>query len=428
MPFLLAATGLFGVAPAAPALDPVAVPVGIDATGGADVTDALQRFIDAVPDGREVRFPADSRYRIDGTLLVVERRNLVFDGNGAVFMAVARGGERRSQWLVRDSARIVFRDMTVRGAHARGGTSEDAYVAELEAQHGFELEGVDGVELDTVRVTDVYGDFVYVGRNPRRQPSRNVWIHDSTFMRNGRQGIAVTDANGVVIEHNDFAETRRSTIDLEPNAPSWRVSDVFVLDNTVGEGRLLFVASHGQGRVNNVVIARNALTGHALTVDVVAGEGGRRSNWIVDDNTSDTPLRRRALRFRGVDGVRVRGNRQPVSGEYAVALSDVCGARITDNDFDGAGVRRVGGDCGAPLVSPARPAFAGPAAPPRAPATPTTLAPRPGPRRAAPPEAPARGAPGVPVLGFALVLGTLAAVVVSVMLVRRAGRGRPPAR
>ena len=169
-------------------------------------------------------------------------------------------------------------------------------------------------QVDHVTVTNVYGDFVYLGLDQHEVGSRNIWIHDSTFRSNGRQGIAVTAAQGVIIERNSFTNPRRSTIDLEPTGHRWVVDHVFVLDNTVGKGRLLFVASHGQGPVNDIVISGNHLTNHGLTIDVDPPKSRRRSNWIVTNNTSATAVKSRPLRFIDIDGLVVRGNQQAVSG------------------------------------------------------------------------------------------------------------------
>ena len=250
--------------------------------------------------------------------------------------------------------------MIVRGANAKGGVGKGAYVAKLETQHGFRFEGVNGAELDHVQVHDVYGDFVYIGRDKSHVPSHDVWIHNCTFTRNGRQGVSVTAATDVIIEHNYFNNTRRATIDLEPNSRSWHVSDVFVLNNTVGKGRLLFVASHGQGPVNSVVISGNKLLGHPLTIDVEPPGSQRRSNWVVVNNTSDTSVRSRPMRFFSVDGLIVRGNRQQVTGgDPGVVLDHVCGAQVSGNQFGSGGVRRTASQCNAPLVVPAVPAIPG---------------------------------------------------------------------
>ena len=329
------------------------VPRTIDADGRTDDTKALQRFIDKVPNGRVIKFRPGGRYRVDGTLFVENRRNLTFDGQGALVFAKTRGGPDRGEWWVKGGAQIVFRNLSVQGANPRGGVSKGAYVRKLETQHGFRFEGVNGAELDHVRVTDVYGDFVYVGRDKKRRPSRNVWIHDSTFLRNGRQGIAVTAATNVIIERNRFNDTRRSTVDLEPNARSWHISNVFVLHNTVGKGRLLFVASHGQGSVNDVVISGNRLLGHPLTIDVMPGGNQRRSNWVVTNNVSNTIVHSRPMRFFAVDGLVVSGNTQRVTGKRpGVVIDGDCGASVSNNQFGTGSVRRNGARCAAALTIP----------------------------------------------------------------------------
>lgn len=336
------------------------VPRSIDSTGRLDVTNPLQRFLASVPGGHEIRFAKNGRYRVEGTLFLRGRRNITIDGNGATVFATTRGGPDRAQWWIKDGARIVFRNITVLGANPHGGSSEDAYVRKLELQHGFRFEGVNGAELDHVQVHDVYGDFVYIGRDSLHVPSRNIWIHDSFFSRNGRQGISVTAATNVIIERNHIEHTRRSTVDLEPNGRSWLVTNVFVLNNTVGEGRLLFLASHGQGPVDNVVVSGNTLVGHPLTIDAKAAPKTRRSNWIIVNNISDTTVHGRPMRFFGIDGLVVRGNRQLVTGNTpGVVLNDVCGARVSNNQFGSGGVHQSTATCSAPLVVPRLPQIPG---------------------------------------------------------------------
>jgi hypothetical protein len=410
------------VAGASAAITPptISVPASIDGSGAHDVTAALQRFLSGVADGSVVRLGSKASYRVDGTLLLDHRHNLTIDGNGARVFAETRGGKARSQWYVRDGSNIVFRDLTVQGANPHGGTGENAYVRKLEHQHGFRIEGANGVQLDHVTVGDVYGDFVYVGRDPQHVGSRNVWVHDSRFMRNGRQGIGVVAADNVVIERNHFTQTRRATIDLEPNARSWLVSRVFVLDNVVGPGRLLFVASHGQGPVDDVMIAGNRLQDHSLTIYVAAGGKKRRSNWVVRDNTSDTTVNTPPMRFAGIDGLLIQNNRQQVDGERpAVTLSDDCGVRVTHNDFGPAGsrVQRSGKACSAPLAVPQPAAIPGRASTPigAAPGTPQGRAV--GTPGARPDSA---GHHGIPAAAW-VALGIVAALIVfgAVVLVRR---------
>ena len=339
---------------------PVAfVPGTIDYTGATDVTDALQTFIDHVRDGWIVRFHRNGRYRVEGTILVVNR-TLTFDGQNATVFATTPGTLERSQWWITDGSGIIFRHLIVRGANPHAGLADDAYVPKLEKQHGFRIEGVQGLELDHVTVTDVYGDFVYIARDLAFVPSTNVWIHDSTFRRDGRQGISLIATEGVIIERNTIADTRRSTIDLEPNGPNQSVSNAFVLNNAVGPGRLLFVAAHGKGPVDNIVIFGNRLHNHLMTIDDLPPKDERRSNWIVAGNTSDSIAHSRPMRFFETDAVVVAHNTQPIdAGQSSVELTNVCGDRIANNDFGTASVHRVGPICTAPLTFPGQPTIPG---------------------------------------------------------------------
>jgi MYXO-CTERM domain-containing protein len=138
------------------------------------------------------------------------------------------------------------------------------------------------------------------------------------------------------------------------------VSNVFVLDNTVGPGRLLFIASHGQGPVDDVVISGNVLRGHDLTMDALPPEGERRSNWVITNNISDTVVKHRPMRFFGIDGLVVKNNTQRVTGgDPGVVLTDDCGTDVWGNDFGPTDVVRHGARCAAPLAIPALPAIPG---------------------------------------------------------------------
>jgi hypothetical protein len=427
------------VPPTVPGGPVVTVPASIDPTGRRDVTNALQQFFGSVPNGRDIRFGKGARYRVEGTLFLKNRAHLTIDGNGATVFATTRGAPDRAQFWIKDGTRIVFRDLEVRGANPNAGTGEKAYVRKLETQHGFRFEGVNGAELDHVQVHDVYGDFVYIGRDKKRVPSRDVWIHDSAFSRNGRQGIAVTAATNVIIERNHIDHTRRATIDLEPNSRSWHVTNVFVLNNIVGTGHLLFVASHGKGPVNDVVISGNRLVGHSLTIDSMGPANARRSNWVVVNNISDVSVHSRPMRFFGIDGLVVRGNKQLVTGNQpGVVLNNVCGADVSGNDFGSGGIRQPTAVCSAPLAIPAIPAIPGrgksgaiptvSTVPPTSTSSPTSVAPSSTlPPPSSVPGTSAPGSGGGFDLGDWVFVALGVCVLAAVVLALRARRPRPRA-
>jgi parallel beta helix pectate lyase-like protein len=313
----------------------VAVPSTVDATGRVDVTTPLHDFLAHVPNGSTVLFRAGGRYRVEGTLRLTDRHDLTFEGNGATIFATTKGDRTRSQWRFVRGQRIVFHDLSVRGAHPHAGMYDDAYQAKYEAQHAFEFQGTRDVLLDHVTATDVYGDFVYIGKDlDTRVWSARVTVRYSTFARNGRQGISVTAGRDVRIEHNIITDTRRSTIDLEPNTPSWGADGVVIADNVIGPGRLMFVAAGGNGPVNHVQVLRNDLRGHLLNVDVVAPNGTRRTDWVVDGNRSDKSANQRVVRLVRVDNVVVRNNRQSLSkAEAGIVLWGGCRYTVANNQL-----------------------------------------------------------------------------------------------
>ncbi len=336
--------------PSATASDTYTPSASIDRTGARDVTAELQKFLTSVPHHSKIVFPKNAKYRIEGTLQLARRNDMVVDGNGATFFATQPTTNRkRSQWIVSDISGLVFTNMTIRGAHRNGGTSNGAYVEALEAQHGLEIRGGDSIEVANLRISDVYGDFIYIAGSlpPAHASPENIYIHDSVFRRNGRQGVAVVQADNVVIANNDIADTRRATFDLEPNGANSWVRGVFIVNNRVGSGRLKFVAGHGLGDVSNIYIVGNELRGKHLSIDMAAPEGVRRSNVVVTANrtttAAGTPFET-VMRFINYDGVTVTDNVQPMNKGRDMSIAGVrnsCDVDVHGNDVGQYGVGQL---------------------------------------------------------------------------------------
>lgn len=401
----------------------------LDPTGAVDATEALQARLDATPDGGVLRLDAGATYRIDGTLLLVDRNDLRIDGAGARLVAGTEGASDRTHLRVVGGSGLVVSDLEIVGANPFAGLDDRAYQPDLVGQHGIRLEGATDVEIARVTVTDVFGDFVYVGRRDDGAWTERVWIHDSTFARSGRQGLTVTAGRDVVIERNRITDTRRATIDLEPNSPSWGAENIHILDNDVGPGRLLFVAAAGRGPVDDVVIARNRLRGHILNVWVEPPGNDRRGRFWVVDNTSDEPATRPPIRFTRVDGVVVTGNRQPMvrPGEPFVSALDSCGVEVEANDLAPGDLGLLTPpvcDASVPVDPPPPPSVAGRGAPAVATTSTTTTSPAPSPTTSTPAAPPASSAStaerALPWLVGAMAAATgVALLVVSVRRARR---------
>jgi hypothetical protein len=320
-------------------------PATIDRTGTQDVTAAMQAWLTKVPHHSTISFPAGAKYRAEGTLAIRRRNDIVVQGNGATFFATQISDVRdQAQWVLENDSNIVFSNLTIRGTHPNGGQDDDAYVPAREAQHGVLVQGGERIELRNLTITDVFGDFIYVGRSPSPTFGRpvDVSIHDNVMRRNGRQGVSVTDGTNVLIERNDIRDTRRATIDFEPGDSSG-VENAVVRDNKIGPGRLMFVAGHGMGDISNISITNNTLTGHSIGIDLAAESGDRRHSVVVQGNISDTPEanpRGALMRFVRYDFVDVRNNVNPTPATRqmsTVGTYDSCKVTSVNNDL-GAGM------------------------------------------------------------------------------------------
>lgn len=330
-------------------------PPSIDATGTDDVTTALLAWIGTVPDSSTIRLPAGARYRVEGTLLLRNRYGLTIEAAGATLVATTTGAdaERPAGVALRSWPRVrshvslvggggyVIRGLTIRGAHPFGGVGDSAYVEALEAQHGVNAIAVRGLVLDSITITDIYGDFVYLGHAGDEWTS-DVRISGSRFERNGRQGIGIVGARRVRIEGNYIGQVRRAGVDIEPNFSNGGAVDVVVRNNTFGPGRLNWVSSQGSsGIVDDVTFEANRLVGRPIIVNFAPPLGNVRTRIRFLDNVSDTVFgsTQAPFRFLRVSGLEVRGNVQPLAARremVGIDASEVCGAELEGNTFAGA--------------------------------------------------------------------------------------------
>jgi hypothetical protein len=319
------------------------VPASIDAPGAEDVSHLLMDFIASVPDSSIIRFPEGAVFRIERTIEVLHRNDLTFLGGSFITdlptlpELSSRGNRTRSHWRVRGGSNITFRGTRIRGAHPDAGTHSSAYVSDLEAQHGFDILGVKGVVIEDCAISDVYGDFIYIG-------SRNGWTEDvrvsrCKMERTGRQGIAITGGRRIVIEESYLAEVRRSVFDLEANTDSGGAEYVTIRRNHVVSKRLTWLANDGRGsNIRHIVIEDN-VSDTAMDILVLTPEGHRRGPFKIINNRSSASygsLAGRLMEFRRVDGLEVRGNYHRLQRDrdmYGARLTDCTDFVIEDNDF-----------------------------------------------------------------------------------------------
>ncbi|HET8654357.1 MAG TPA: hypothetical protein VFL93_02400 [Longimicrobiaceae bacterium] len=253
-----------------PTGDVYTVPASIRGDCRVDVTRAMQAWIKSVPDGSTLLFGKGACYRIDGGLVITDRHDLTFEGNGATFQVFSQGDSQRSNWSFRRGSDIMVHNMIVRGANPAAGTSAAAYVTALEWQHGFRFEGTQGATLDSVQVYDVYGDFVEAQMDKRGTglPARDITVRKSHFERNGRMGIGLTDVDGFTLEDSYLGDIRWSAVDLELNKDGTTGRNIRIVRNRFGPVRHALFSNHGAGSsedVGNIVFSDNEMVAAPVT-------------------------------------------------------------------------------------------------------------------------------------------------------------------
>ena len=328
----------------------LSVPDAITAASGKDVTVEFNAFLKDLPDGTTLNFPEKAEYRIEGTLLLEGKKGIVLEGNGATFRAtdpLPDYGKKenysdwkmvrtRSQWLIKDCENITVRDMRVIGAYKDGGR-EGEYDYNREAQHAFDILGVKGLIIEKIHASDVWGDGVYISKG-----SRDIIVRKSRIERTGRQGMAVGNAFGILIEDNDILNSRRGLLDIEPYGTDWACGDIRVIGNRFGDSRLLALPMGGSGSTGTVLVANNIFTGPngtPLVMHRTKSEGVKRGPFFFVGNEarvggSPAP----GLRFGEVHGVLIAGNSLSFNPKRSMSVLTIPlgPAGVFGNSFPGA--------------------------------------------------------------------------------------------
>jgi hypothetical protein len=267
-------------------------------------------------------FKTGATYRLDKGVILRNRRNLVFEGNGATLL-ISGCNQNDSGFLLDGDDRITIRDFKIVGDNAGGGTAS-SYRAGCEYQAGVTLLHATNVEISDVLISNVWGDCLFVDQAGSAW-SDGVWFHDSTCQLNGRQGVAITAGKHVTVERVAFDRLSRHVLDIEPYVASGGGTDIIFRDNTVtnyGTSRVnvntwyVFSAYSTQGSViRDVTVTANTVTGGTLSSQVNVN---RSQNIAFTNNTSSMSATGPVLVFVDVDGLTVTGNRQPLpSGSLA---------------------------------------------------------------------------------------------------------------
>lgn len=304
--------------------------ITLDSAALASVKGDLNRFfIEKVPDSSTVNFAVNIKY--DGVLLLKRRKNILIDGKGFTLSHLTTGEtfptpiqdsgdikefwpSKRSNIAIRGGSNISIVGLKIIGANlawdSTHGHLKDsqyqkitipmaAYVSKYEKQHGIDAEGVKNLTISRNNIQKVYGDCIYAGRwsDFTGDWCDTVTITDNYTRFNGRQVVGAVGTRNTLIANNFFDWHRRACIDLEPDDATSGCENIRILNNIIGPGQLLFIASGGApALIKNVVIDRNVAFHRHLNMTIGPSDSQRvsnktiplRVNWQITNNISDT--------------------------------------------------------------------------------------------------------------------------------------------
>ena len=296
--------------------DTYTVPSSIDASGDTDVYRELNDWIDDVPNGSIISFPAGGTYKMSQGIKLGNRSNLIIRGNGSVIRLTGSAtNHQASAFVVGWSYRLGYwtggnSHITIRGFTVVGNDPTPGTFGGGENQQAVRCNGSTYIEITDMTVRAVYGDGAFLDN------CNDVWVHNTHVVSAGRNGLTVVRGQRVLGEANAYDKVGYATFDIEPNHASESSIDITFRNNVAGtwQSGIGFVSVDGAGRgadIRRVIIDNNRTTGMPIQIyvdnkDGVNGDsGGRMRNITVTDNVGPGTG---VLRFRNIDNLWVLRN------------------------------------------------------------------------------------------------------------------------
>jgi Right handed beta helix region len=214
--------------PVAPSVGPTSPPASITADCTQDVSGALHTWFKSLPAGATVTIHPGSCYLVNEGVKLKNPQGLTVSGGEFKITTVpqdVRGKSERDRgnavfWLV-GGTHVTFESMQIVGANQGG------YHPHLAFEAGIRSDGVDGLTVSNVTVTNVFGDGIELnvlrgaqddsGRIIR--PSENVTMTHVTVNGAGWTGVALAGASGVSMSDIHLSHIGINDFDLK--ADQW---------------------------------------------------------------------------------------------------------------------------------------------------------------------------------------------------------------
>lgn len=209
-----------------------------------DDTGAIQKAInEASKTGGGVVYIPEGTYLIDAKQSLVIRSNVTLQlAANAILEAKANTNERYDILYIKNVENVKVVGGTIKG-------DRNIHIGNR-GEWGMGIGIYDGknIVIENVLVRDCWGDGIYIGKNRNR--SENIILEKVKCVNNRRQGVSITAAHKVTINHCVFSQTNgippQAGVDIEPNATD-TVSNVVIknsiFDSNENSGILIYTGA-----------------------------------------------------------------------------------------------------------------------------------------------------------------------------------------
>lgn len=279
-----------------------------DATGKRDVTASLTRFLDQ-HGGKRLCLKPYGKYRVDGTVTIVNEYGLRLDGRHAILRPAssAPSTAHRQQVQLESSRNVIIMNLNIRGTNP----DHRRYSSAREHEHGIGIYGGDNMKLINIYVRDTYGDGIYLGYvSGQIAPPTRITLDRVNIARAGRNGIGIVGGSYLLVTSAVISGTGLHSIDLEPDTVDAQIHHVTIRRSSLrGYGHSntytsWAVAANGNaGSMRSLTVVGNYADRFMATIQ--NSSGSMHQDIVFQSNRSGSSGR---AYFTNVDGLTFSGN------------------------------------------------------------------------------------------------------------------------
>ena len=197
-----------------------------------DVSGALDRYLNALPDGAVFASPASACYLVDKGITITHPLDII----GGEFKDESSTLPPRVPGRAPPALHpIVLIDQTsdvnVEGVNLVGADPSGVFDPHLVGQAGIDIRSSSNVTITNVTTLDTFGDGLTIFVAPGEGRCRNIAVDGMTITRAGRQGITPAFVTGASFTHVNINSVADSAWDFESDLPGIGSGDITISDS-----------------------------------------------------------------------------------------------------------------------------------------------------------------------------------------------------